>query len=281
MAGECGQPAHCGGALHEGRRGVDVCPGQLGADHGRREQPRGRDAGGRVGDVVAAGRRPRGGDGAGPQRRRAEQAAAVTGVLDGDPPGGRVRPGAVDGDVAAGVDQGVVGAEVVQASDQTGECLLDRPALDQSGRVEPDRALAVREPGGEGAAGALAGELAQRGDMADPRMRVAQRVASVPDPADRTVRPPDAEHRLVRPQLRVRLLDRLGDGFSAGVRATDVDAHRQPHDLGDEGAARESGGGGPVGAPLPLLGRLPRERERVHGAGHRCALSMADCKDWR
>ena len=209
-----GEPAEPAVAEHEGCGGVDIGPRELGAHNGGRQQPHRRGPGARVDDVLTAGGRSRRRNGARAHLEPLQNAAPVARVLDRDHPVRGVGALAVQGDVSACVDEGIVLAELGQARDEARESLLDRPPLDEAGRIEADVAATVGQPRRERAPGPLTRDLAQRRGPTDARVSVPERVPAVPDPADGAVRLPRAEQLVVGSQLIESLLDGLLDGGS-------------------------------------------------------------------
>src|SRR6185369_2812995 len=97
---------------------------------------------------------------------------ALPGVGDADAPGPVVRPGSAYPDVAAGIDEVIVNAGGAQPI----RCLLHRPALDQTGRVQHAAGIGVEIAVGGGAEflAAVQDVTSVVGRGVDPQLATAQ-----------------------------------------------------------------------------------------------------------
>ena len=168
-------------------------------------------------------------------------------VLNPDAPDRRRQSAAFEPDVAAGVDRVVPPAELV--GDRG--CPVDRPALDEAGRVD----VVVAPSADVEEALRLAAQLLAAGeDLAHVRVRVCERKLAAVEPADLAVRDVGAE----RPVDEAEPVEQRVEG-SRVVDVADVDDDRHAHDLLDAGDA---------------------ERRRSDGHDYQAlALRIADCSD--
>ena len=227
--------------------------------HGRGTRPADHPSAGRVVEVGTAGRGAGGGHRAAGQRDDLGGAGQVGGVLDADPPGDRVRP--LVGEVLVGDDGEVAGAvhargDAGQVGEQGGRA-LDRPALDQAGGVEDEVARVAGQQHRERAAGDPGGLAADLERLGDQRVALLDGQLPAAQPHDLGVVAPGGEDPVHLAQGREGRGHRVGGLRRVHAGATQVDAHRDPHDLLDPGPAGE--------------GR--------HRGAHRFAWSMADCSE--
>ena len=113
---------------------------------------------------------------------------------------------------------------------------VDRPAFDQPSGVKTRYAGLVRKAGRERPAGARAGQLTEPGRLDDQRVALGKDQLSAAQPADLRVRLPGREQLVHAVQLGEGGGHRALHLRAGEVRAAQVDADRQPHDLLDPGA---------------------------------------------
>jgi hypothetical protein len=128
---------------------------------------------------------------------------------------------------------------------------VDRPPLDEPGRVEARHTVRVRQQRREGAARELLRLTTDAGRLVDERVAIAQRQFAAPQPAHLGVRRPRGEDLVHPGKEGVCRRHGLLDLRPGQVVTAQVDAHRHPHVVLDPGPA-----------------------------GHKLALSIADCSDW-
>jgi hypothetical protein len=149
-------------------------------------------------------------------------------MLDADPPVELGHGPSAEANVTAGVDGEVPQIRPVEHV----RGAIDRPALDEPGRVEHARCVRIEVP-----ARLVAQLLAALQDPADIRMRVVERQLATVETADLAVVPVRAERRVDPAEPVEHLVERA----DIRVVVTDVDQDRHAHDVLDSVDARNRG----------------------------------------
>ena len=221
IAVECLDQVQAGLAGHRDRRGERVGQAKVGSGHARRGDPRGRPARMRIDQVVTALIGTRRGDRPG-EIDDLGQAARRERVSDADPEGLAESQVAEARDVPGRVHDRAANAARAEHAERP----LRGPPLHVSGGVDPPG----HSPRVEPSAGQLARDGALLKDFGNLRRSLSTRDLPSPQPADRAVRFPRAEHRVRALEQRPRHGQLPGSaGACRGVRGIDVDGHDRAH----------------------------------------------------